>query len=554
MKNVINTKLYKMTQATLHTFIVGIFPTLKLKTVELKDEWELKIKKDNIKLTRIYILAPILYMLHFYFLDLQRETGNLWTIWLPYRFGASLLGLLIFLSSFSQTLMNSRYYKIPMLIGSTMFIYMQSQAMIWQPITGYAYVFIMATIFTATLRLSLGGSYIYLTVMFIIISGNLSHTDHQLSHLLSATCMSFGAVGFLRVSMSSEVDSFMSDQIKIRLRNQLAKSLESTKHKEQQLEKNNHQISRKNFIFQTLMESSTKFQSKEDLSSLFIYALRQLGQLFPESSFAIILNGHRQETIECAQFRNFSDKAQKYIMGIQDELLKNQNNAVIKKNIREYTTSQSVQILPMKRRNGTVTGKLVITGEELNQQSIEVITLFLTLVTSFCDNLQLNQRLEKLANTDALTKTFNRNFFDKELKKEIEAVKKFPNLNFSILLIDVNGLKAVNDNHGHHHGDLMIRKVAHTLRNTCRKSDTVSRLGGDEFVILCPATANGEKLLERIREKEESLNMLINNKNISITLSIGLASTSECCPHETLKVADQRMYIDKKDFYERKTA
>jgi diguanylate cyclase (GGDEF)-like protein len=92
-----------------------------------------------------------------------------------------------------------------------------------------------------------------------------------------------------------------------------------------------------------------------------------------------------------------------------------------------------------------------------------------------------------LARTDDLTGLMNRRAFVRAAEQEIERQARYGG-EFSLLLLDLDGFKGLNDRHGHHIGDQALRRLATALRNNTRRSDAVARLGGDEFVVLMPNT------------------------------------------------------------------
>lgn len=171
------------------------------------------------------------------------------------------------------------------------------------------------------------------------------------------------------------------------------------------------------------------------------------------------------------------------------------------------------------------------------------------------------QKLETSAHTDGLTGVANRSFFDKELEKAIRKSALFPEIHFSILMIDINGLKRVNDNFGHDKGDEMIQIVARLLKGVSRETDTLCRMGGDEFILLLQATASeqAKAVVERIRKQEAGLWLSCPQKNgdrddIPVRFSLGLAGSDETSRDNVMKLADQRMYADKKKFYQNAAA
>ena len=114
----------------------------------------------------------------------------------------------------------------------------------------------------------------------------------------------------------------------------------------------------------------------------------------------------------------------------------------------------------------------------------------------------LNARLETLATTDHLTGISNRRQMAQVIDKEINRTSRYANP-LSVILLDIDHFKQLNDRHGHLLGDEVLKGVAGLLRQTCRQADTVARWGGEEFLVLCPSTplAEAEKLAELLRQR-----------------------------------------------------
>ncbi|CAA6604391.1 putative Sensory transduction histidine kinase [Rhodospirillaceae bacterium LM-1] len=98
-----------------------------------------------------------------------------------------------------------------------------------------------------------------------------------------------------------------------------------------------------------------------------------------------------------------------------------------------------------------------------------------------------NQALDRLARTDSLTGLFNRHMINETLGEEVKRYQRYGTV-FSVILLDIDHFKAVNDTHGHQTGDVVLRKAADLLRRHTRESDLVGRWGGEEFLIICPST------------------------------------------------------------------
>jgi len=121
--------------------------------------------------------------------------------------------------------------------------------------------------------------------------------------------------------------------------------------------------------------------------------------------------------------------------------------------------------------------------------------------------------------TDPLTGLWNRRAYDEKLADEIEKAHRYHSL--SLLIIDVDKFKTINDTFGHHAGDEVLKKLAHLMRDNVRKVDYVFRLGGDEFAILLPNTTldDAQKLANDINTKIENANW----PNRRVAVSIGAA-------------------------------
>ena len=141
---------------------------------------------------------------------------------------------------------------------------------------------------------------------------------------------------------------------------------------------------------------------------------------------------------------------------------------------------------------------------------------------------ELDQKIEeitRLAETDQLTKIYNRVKFEKELKKEINRVERYEN-KLSLIMFDIDHFKKVNDNYGHDVGDRVLIEMTNIVNEKIRKTDIFARWGGEEFMILTPNTSLSFaiKLAERIRENIEQKKI---EKVNQITCSFGVTKYKE---------------------------
>jgi diguanylate cyclase (GGDEF)-like protein len=152
-----------------------------------------------------------------------------------------------------------------------------------------------------------------------------------------------------------------------------------------------------------------------------------------------------------------------------------------------------------------------------------------------------------LSYRDELTGLWNRHYFTERLTEELCRARRQPERHFSIMMVDLNDLAAINDSHGHEEGDLVLRWVAEFLECSLRAHDVLCRVGSDEFAVLFPDIgASGAKpLLARLRA---ALSETRTDAPFSIGLSFGFADFPKdgtTCD-ELMHVADDEMYLDQR--------
>ncbi|HUR29531.1 MAG TPA: GGDEF domain-containing protein, partial [Planctomycetota bacterium] len=157
----------------------------------------------------------------------------------------------------------------------------------------------------------------------------------------------------------------------------------------------------------------------------------------------------------------------------------------------------------------------------------------------------LNRRLHMASLTDPLTDLPNRRHAIERLQQEL-AHSERDATPLSVIMIDIDKVKTVNDEHGHDTGDAVLREVARTLRGAIRATELVCRLGGEEFLVICPrATAAKAALIaERMRLASEANVIRHGAFDRPVTLSLGVAELDRGRPSVDLmlKSADERTY------------
>ena len=199
---------------------------------------------------------------------------------------------------------------------------------------------------------------------------------------------------------------------------------------------------------------------------------------------------------------------------------------------------QSCVLIPMIDSMGDVQSVCVVihdvTDEAMSQTMLEAA----------------NERLEYISHIDALTQLYNRGYWEKCLAREFKRYNRHGGVS-SLVMMDLDHFKEINDTYGHVAGDQVLRKVADIILETIRETDIAGRYGGEEFcLIMTGASLEGTKtVVERIRQNVSNLCIVHKNMSIKVTISIGVAAfDSSIENYKTLIAkADQALYQSKEN-------
>jgi len=202
---------------------------------------------------------------------------------------------------------------------------------------------------------------------------------------------------------------------------------------------------------------------------------------------------------------------------------------------------------------GNIHGYLILGNRKERIFDLElasVISLIGNNVSLVLDKIRLFKEMERLSITDPLTGLFNRRYFYDALEKEIERVKRYKS-SFSIVLLDIDDFKRVNDEYGHLAGDRVLQILADILRRTLRKVDIIARYGGEEFIVLLPNSEKeeAELIANRIREEvSKTVFECKSDKGVEVLCPITISGGITTCPDDfieldkLLSAADRAMY------------
>lgn len=165
------------------------------------------------------------------------------------------------------------------------------------------------------------------------------------------------------------------------------------------------------------------------------------------------------------------------------------------------------------------------------------------------DRKRVEIQLAKLAATDSLTSLPNRRFFLEFANREVRRAQQF-GVPASVVMIDIDHFKSINDTYGHATGDEVLRRVAKAFSASIRKSDVIARLGGEEFAILLPGAGEAEarRLSEKLCLDLSESEISIGDNGLRVTASFGVAELSarDATIAASLKRADAALYAAKR--------
>ncbi len=211
------------------------------------------------------------------------------------------------------------------------------------------------------------------------------------------------------------------------------------------------------------------------------------------------------------------------------------------------TTQVSVPLLAQ----GRVLGVLSLYDRDGNGdftlEDANALATFAVQAAVAVENVQLHAEAERLSVTDAMTGAWNYRYFERRLEQEIERSRRFGRV-FTLLLLDIDHFKWVNDRHGHQRGDEVLVELARRITSSVRDIDTFARYGGEEFVLILPETdvEGGLAAAEKLRKVVggQPFAARPDDPGISLSISVGVAGYPQHAagPNVLLRAADSAMY------------
>ncbi|MCD6570755.1 MAG: sensor domain-containing diguanylate cyclase [Deltaproteobacteria bacterium] len=325
----------------------------------------------------------------------------------------------------------------------------------------------------------------------------------------------------------------------------------------------------------SLRNVEDKFSELFDRSPAGILYLTPRGYIRDCNRFVCNLIGYNKEEIKGALFTKFISSSEEAplrddfgrlytesteIRGKQCELITNQGKHIIIEYNAQIITRKGHKIGALMMftditEKKALENELLAKNAEMEKTLWEMTEMKDALearaeeLTSATEQLrELNKKLSLLSITDGLTELYNHRYFQERLDEEVSRVQRYKEDCVSLLMLDIDDFKKVNDCWGHQNGDMVLKRLARILVDNVRNIDIVARYGGEEFAIILPKTDIEDAYLvgRRICEEIASTSFIIKDTDtaVNLTVSIGVATLKDDKNDKAdlIKMADDALY------------
>ncbi|MBI2251477.1 MAG: sensor domain-containing diguanylate cyclase [Armatimonadetes bacterium] len=315
----------------------------------------------------------------------------------------------------------------------------------------------------------------------------------------------------------------------------------------------------------SVIESGQELGTTNDIDKLIDLIINMLKSLFNSQSTVIYLkeevereNILKIKGISTPQKQLFNDFNPEAVPGILKMIFKKKNSCFYE----DFQSSSEEDFLPKSKFlrsimaaplifEDKVLGLILLAHNQVkryNGESLKLLTMLANQISLAIQNIQLHHATVTLAITDSLSGMYTHGYFQEHLEKEF-IKHKYANQHLSLLIIDVDFFKTVNDTYGHPQGDSLLKQLGGLIKSIIPREDLICRYGGDEFTITMLNTNRISAVLmaERLRQAVEEYEFVLGSKIVHITISGGAASFPEDAQikKELIENADRALYESK---------
>ncbi|RKH02357.1 GGDEF domain-containing protein [Corallococcus sp. CA053C] len=221
--------------------------------------------------------------------------------------------------------------------------------------------------------------------------------------------------------------------------------------------------------------------------------------------------------------------------------------AVSRNHARITNTTKGVRIEDLGSTNGTfVNDDVAVGGRSLqNGDLVKIGRTIFKFIAGGNIEAAYHDEIYRLTTMDGLTQIYNRRYFDEQLDREVSRSRRYERT-LSLVMLDLDHFKEVNDTFGHLAGDSVLKQLASTVRTRIRREDVFARYGGEEFALLLPEISLGgaRQLAEKVRKLVERQRFEFDKQVIPVTLSVGVATLEPQHREATelVRAADERLF------------
>jgi diguanylate cyclase (GGDEF)-like protein len=332
-------------------------------------------------------------------------------------------------------------------------------------------------------------------------------------------------------------------------------------------------------LYENAVKSAKQFSSLYSLSQsisvnlqpqdLFRAIHKATNELMPCDVFAISLFDEEKKVINDVYFIDKGvlqkSSSRPYGQGLFSKVIK-ENRSLIFNNFTEKMAVRTRAVVLGEEDDETLVKSLIIvplrignqikgvlstqsySANKFTEENKETLEMLASHSAIALENARLFNEIQELAMTDSLTKIFNRRKFYELADNEFSRSQRY-NHPLSVIMMDIDKFKLVNDTYGHAAGDQVLIRIAETCTGSMRTIDILARYGGEEFVVMLPETTAQEADLtaERIRLLVARTPIKIGESTIHVTLSFGVVELDQTCKNieELMDRSDQAMYASK---------